>query len=248
MNAMTDKPIRAIKGFDRDLKCRGFQFEVGTTYTHDGPVVACKSGFHAIEGNPLEVFEYYPPGDGSRFCEVDASGEIARHTDDSKLAAGVLHVAREMTVAEVVAAAVKWASDKGKVTDHATGDQSAASATGNLSAASATGDRSAASATGNLSAASATGNLSAASATGYRSAASATGYRSAASAMHSTACALAAGFKDTASGVDGAALFAVERRDDGTILSVACGIVGRNGIRKGVSYRCAGGRLVEAVG
>jgi hypothetical protein len=210
MNAMTDKPIRAIKGFDRDLKCRGFQFEVGTTYTHDGPVVACKSGFHAIEGNPLEVFEYYPPGDGSRFCEVDASGEIARHTDDSKLAAGVLHVAREMTVAEVVAAAVKWAVGNGKVTDRATGDQSAASATGN------------------------------------RSVASATGYQSAASAMHSAACALAAGFKATASGVDGAALFAVERRDDGTILSAACGIVGRDGIREGVSYRCVGGRLVEA--
>jgi len=234
---MTDTPIRAIKGFDRDLKCRGFQFEVGTTYTHDGPVVACKSGFHAIEGNPLEVFEYYPPGDGNRFCAVDAPGEIARHTDDSKIAAGVLHVAREMTIAEVVAAAVKWAEANRKMTDRVTGYRSAASATGHQSAASATGYQSAASATG---------HQSAASATGYQSAASATGDRSAACAMHSTACALAAGFKATASGVDGAALFAVERSVNGEILSVACGIVGRDGIRECVSYRCVGGRLVEA--
>ena len=81
--------ITAYKGFDSNLQCRGFQFEIGKTYTHEGKVEACASGFHAIEGHPLEVFGYYPPGQ-SRFCMVELDGDMARHSDDSKVAAQIL--------------------------------------------------------------------------------------------------------------------------------------------------------------
>ena len=126
----------------------------------------------------------------------------------------------------------------------ATGDQSAASATGYRSAASATGDQSAASATGYQSAASATGYRSAASATGYRSAASATGYRSAASATGHQSCAMGAGYKNKAIGIDGCAVFLVERDDDYNIINAKAGIVGRD-LKANVWYMLRDGEFVE---
>ena len=73
--------IAAYKGFDQDLKCRGFQFEIGKTYKHKGEVSVCNSCFHACE-NPLEVFEHYPPT--SRFAIVKCAGEISKGINDKK--------------------------------------------------------------------------------------------------------------------------------------------------------------------
>jgi hypothetical protein len=52
-----------IKGFDKNLQCRGFQFTIGETFKHDGEVIACRGGFHAITAHPLAVFDYYAPPD-----------------------------------------------------------------------------------------------------------------------------------------------------------------------------------------
>ena len=72
--------IKAYNGFDKDLKCRGFQYEEGRQYTHNGDVSPCESGFHACEF-PLDVFSYYPPSEGTRFAEVEISGTTARDSD-----------------------------------------------------------------------------------------------------------------------------------------------------------------------
>ena len=65
------EPIIAYKGFDKDMKCRGFQYEEGKTYHMHGAVL-CKEGAHACT-MPLDVLGYYPPGDGSiyRMVELD---------------------------------------------------------------------------------------------------------------------------------------------------------------------------------
>ncbi len=195
--AASEEVVTAYKGFKQDLTCRGYQFEIGGTYKHDGEVEACASGFHSCE-YPLDVFGYYAPGE-SRFAIVKASGQLSRHDDDSKIASATLVVEAEISMPTMISRAIDWimskvdksveqtvvggtASNTGDYSAASnTGYRSAASNTGNRSAASNTGDQSAASNTGNRSAASNTGDQSAASNTGNRSAASNTGYRSAAS-------------------------------------------------------------------
>ena len=128
-------PIAAIKGFNRDLTCRGFQFEVGKTYSHNGQVKACASGFHACT-DPRDVFGYYAPGT-SRFCEVILSGAVSTDGDDSKVAAEVIEIVRELTVSDVVARCVAYAAGHTAEEDpSAIGDRGAASATGLCGAAS----------------------------------------------------------------------------------------------------------------
>ncbi|ECT1020791.1 hypothetical protein DPO11_11850 [Salmonella enterica] len=185
--------ITTYKGFKQDLTCRGYQFEIGKTFEHDGQVEACSSGFHSCE-YPLDCFGYYPPAE-SRYAETVAQGAISRDSDggDSKIASASITIKAELTMPEFVQRAIDWIWSKvdrsleqqvmtGNYSAASnTGYRSAASNTGDYSAASNTGDYSAASNTGDYSAASNTGNYSAASNTGYRSAASNTGYRSAAS-------------------------------------------------------------------
>ncbi|HCE9877095.1 TPA: hypothetical protein NH470_005119 [Pseudomonas aeruginosa] len=198
--------VTAYKGFKQDLTCRGYQFEIGGTYKHDGEVEACASGFHSCE-YPLDVFGYYAPGD-SRFAIVKASGQLSRHDDDSKIASATLVVEAEISMPTMISRAIDWimarldsSVEQTVVGDTAsnTGYQSAASNTGNRSAASNTGNRSAASNTGYQSAASNTGYQSAASNTGDYSAASNTGDYSAASNTGNRSAASNTGYRSAAS-------------------------------------------------
>jgi hypothetical protein len=97
-------PIVAFKGFDKGMKCRGFQFEVGKTYRHDGPVRACESGFHACT-EPFDVWGYYGPVD-CRFAEVELSGQTATHNQDSKIAAAEITIKAELTLPQFIRLAV----------------------------------------------------------------------------------------------------------------------------------------------
>ena len=150
------------KGFDKDLKCRGYQYEEGKEYVHEGEVKACEGGFHACE-NPFDVFDFYAPNEFHRFCEVEGSGKEDKQ--EIKSSFEKIKIVAEIGLGGLIKAGVKFCLDRVKRTDES-------SATGDYSGASATGDYSGASATGYKSVASATGNCSGASATGYKSGAS----------------------------------------------------------------------------
>jgi hypothetical protein len=234
----------AYKGFDRDLRCRGFQYEIGKTYEHTGSLEVCQSGFHSCE-HPLDVFNYYPPST-SRFAQVEAHGAMKRHDADTKVCSAKITITAELHLHELIAQAVQWVFDRAtpENTERATGYQGAASATGNQGAASATGNQGAASATGYQGAASATGYRGAASATGYQGAASATGYRGAASATGNQGAAMSCGYEGRVSGKQGCALFLTERNDDYEIIAVWAGIVGRDGVEPNIFYTLKNGKPV----
>jgi hypothetical protein len=219
---VADETITAYKGFDKDLKCRGFQYAIGETFEHAGPVEACSAGFHACE-YPLDVFGYYPPA-GSRFALVEQSGDIDRHGENSKVASRSISVKAELTIAGLVKAAIEYTTSRCTPVDPA----SPASATGYQGAASATGYQGAASATGDQGAASATGDQGAASATGDQGAASATGTAS---------VAVATGWEGQARAAAGCAIVLVNRADDLSIRHIRAAKVGDDGIKPDTWYR-----------
>ncbi|EJI9326096.1 hypothetical protein NGZ29_003991 [Salmonella enterica] len=176
------KEIVTFKGFNKDLKCRDFQFKIGKTFHHDGKVEACVSGFHACEC-PFDVFSYYPPAE-SRYAETISFGVIDREEiGDTKIASASITIKAELTLPQFIQRGIEWIwskIDKSLEQQIMTGDWSAATNTGDWSAATNTGYRSAATNTGNWSAATNTGNQSAATNTGDWSAATNTGNWSAA--------------------------------------------------------------------
>ena len=98
------KKIKAYKGFDKDLKCKGLQFEIGGKYHHEGKVIACESGFHSCL-NPVDVLNYYDIA-FSRFAEVLIWGELSYHKDDSKVASSDIEIVRELTLNEFVSSTI----------------------------------------------------------------------------------------------------------------------------------------------
>ncbi|HHQ2903707.1 TPA: DUF7666 domain-containing protein [Pseudomonas aeruginosa] len=227
--------VTAYKGFKQDLTCRGYQFEIGGTYKHDGEVEACASGFHSCE-YPLDVFGYYAPGD-SRFAIVKASGQLSRHDDDSKIASATLVVEAEISMPTMISRAIDWIMARldSSVEQTVAGDT--ASNTGDQSAASNTGYQSAASNTGNRSAASNTGNRSAASNTGDYSAAEVSGKESVAASL---------GIEGRARASAGSAIVLCHRDDKGHLIHIRASKVGENGVKPDTWYQLsAEGEFVE---
>ena len=160
--------IKGYKGFDKELKCRGFLYEVDKEYEQGGEIKCCNNGFHFCE-NPFDVFSYYPPND-SRYCEVHGSGKYDKDNDDSKVSVSKIKIGFEIGLKGLIDAGIKFILDK------VNWEESKATNTGNQSAATNTGDESAATNTGNRSAATNTGDQSAASVEGFESIAIVTGY------------------------------------------------------------------------
>ena len=74
--------MKGYKAFDKNLKCRDFQFQIGKTYELNESIVLCQSGFHFCE-NPFDVYNYYPKESHTRICEIEALGEVKKEGDKS---------------------------------------------------------------------------------------------------------------------------------------------------------------------
>ena len=189
--------MKCYKGFDKDLKCRGFQYEIGKEYEENAADI-CHKGFHACE-NPMDVFGYYNPAD-SRYCEVDLDTN-EQTEEDSKRVGKKIKIETEIGLSGLIQAGVKFILEKvdfKSAKESNTGEQSAATNTGARSAAMSAGRQSAATNTGRQSAATSTGEQSAATNTGARSAAMNTGEQSAATNTGNWSAATNTGYQSAA--------------------------------------------------
>ena len=230
--------MKVYKATDKDMKCRGFQYEIGKTAEVDGDIELCKNGLHACE-MPLDVLGYYAPGDGSRYFAAELEDVIYEmHSDDTKCVGKKLTLSAEIGIPGLVKAQVEYVKAQ---CDFDNAIKKANSEKGNH----ATGERGAASATGESGAASATGWSGAASATGERGAASATGESGAASATGNGCVAMATGLYGRVMGEIGNAVVCVERKTNGDIAAILSAVVDGETLKPGVWYTVKNGEWVE---
>ena len=98
--------IKSYKGFDKNLRCRGFQYKIGGIYEMDGKIKMRNRGFHACE-SPFDVFDYYTMID-SRFCEVEQDGNISKEDRGTKICSSKIKIKAELKLADMINLGVEW--------------------------------------------------------------------------------------------------------------------------------------------
>ena len=106
---MSDKVITSYKGFDKNMQCRGFQYEVGKEYEMDGEIKCCNRGFHACK-SPMEVWDYYDILN-SRYAEVEQSGKIEEEKNSTKVCSSRIKIKAELKLADFINIGVEWLKD-----------------------------------------------------------------------------------------------------------------------------------------
>ena len=137
-----EKITKGYKGFDKDLKCRDFQYKEGETYEIDQKPVRCtENGFHFCT-EPIDVFGYYDPAN-SIFHEVEGFGETSTDDSDSKIAVSKIKIGAEISLFDMVKIGVDMILKRCKKdTEKLIKDSSAAVNSGDRSAAEVTGKHS----------------------------------------------------------------------------------------------------------
>ena len=228
--------MKACKGFDKNLRCRGFQYEVGGEYTEETAEL-CNRGPHACE-NPLDTLRYYRPGD-SRYCEVEIEDNGQRSSYDSKVCGKHIRIGAEIGLEGVINAGVRFVLDKceSATEENASGESGNAAASGLNGNAAASGER------GNAAASGVSGN---AAASGVSGTASVTGPDGKASALGEQCLAVAWGQDSLARGAVGNWVVVSERDDDGNIIDAKIAKVDGDTIKADTWYTLKNGEMVEA--
>jgi hypothetical protein len=259
---MSEKII-AYKAMNKNMQCRGKQYEVGKTY-HEDKADCCTAGMHACE-NPLDVLHYYPLKDGPRFFEVECGGNVDKSEEDSKLACTELTVKGEVNFAGLVKATVNAVFNRVKGKEpFSSGRYRTAGSSGDYSTAGSSGRYSTAGSSGRYSTAGSSGYSSTAGSSGYSSTAGSSGDYSTAgsSGDYSTAaatgayCNAKADGKDSIAVVNGACgkacgalgcyLVLTEYDDDGHMICAKMSRVDGSAIKESVYYTLKNGEFVEA--
>ena len=121
--------MKLFKGFDKDMECRGFQFEEGKSY-HEEKAKLCDAGFHACE-MPLDVFHYYQPGEKSIYREVELEDVTDEHGDDSKRVGKTIKIGANIGIRGLVAAQLDFVFKKSEKEQHCTSGEESSAATKN---------------------------------------------------------------------------------------------------------------------
>ena len=108
---MEEKRIIAYKGFDENLCCKGFQYEVGKEYEQEGEIQCCVNGFHAC-ANPFDVLNYYDANGKNRFCEVEQMGIVRTDSHSTKQSSSKIKIKAEIGMAGLFKAGVEWIKEK----------------------------------------------------------------------------------------------------------------------------------------
>ena len=235
--------MKAYKGFDKDLKCREFQYEVGKEY-EEANAALCKKGFHACE-NPLDTFRYYRPTD-SRYCEVDVDDNGERNSTDSKVCGKHIKISAEIGLEGVINAGVRFVFDKceSATEENASGERGNAAASGERGNAAASGNLGNAAASGESGNAAASGWRGNAAASGKRGTAVATGKQGSSAANGEQCLAVAWGKDSRAKGKLGTWLVVTEY-DSGMILNAKLVQVDGLTVKDETWYTLKNGEMVE---
>ena len=241
---MSEKII-AYKAMDKNMQCRGKQYEVGKTY-HEDKADCCHAGMHACE-NPLDVLHYYPLRDSPRFFEVECGGNVGKSEEDSKLACTELTVKGEVNFAGLVKATVNAVFNRVKGKEpFSSGDYSTAGSSGNYSTAGSSGYSSTAGSSGDSSTAGSSGDYSTAGSSGDSSTAAATGAYCSAKADGKDSIAVVNGACGKACGALGCYLVLTEYDDDGHMICAKMARVDGSAIKENVYYTLKNGEFVGA--
>ena len=219
--------LKAFKGFDKRLRCRGFQYEVGKEY-QEPEAELCHKGFHACE-NPLDTLRYSPPTD-SRYCEVEIDDNGQRNSEDSKVCGEKIKIVSEIGLDGVIKAGAQFIFEmcKGSAEDHASGRMGNAAASGWSGNAAASGE---------------SGN---AAASGWSGTATVTGRDGRASAIGEQCIAVAWGRNSLAKGTLGNWIVVSERGNYGDIFDAKLARVDGEIIKPDTWYTLRNGKIMEA--
>ena len=196
--------MKLYKGFNKEMKCRDFQYEEGKTYTHDGEPELCKEGFHACEV-PLDCLRYYRPSDGSIYREVEMDGVTDERESDSKRVGKTIKIGSRISILDIVNISIDFFKKKTAASPAAT-----------------SGDGSTAATSGYRSTAATSGYGSTAATSGYRSTAATSGYGSTAATSGDRSTAATSGDGSTAATSGDGSTAIVEGKESVAVVTGRC--------------------------